>query len=268
MIRPNKIRWTLSTSQKWGVVLLLTLLGLAFLQPYYYPMDDTAQDFMAILQGSSTSHWLGTDHLGRDMLARIASAIRLSFALVVISVTFSLCLGLVCGILSGYFGGWIDKLFTFLADMMVALPGLLFILLFAAIAPGSFWALYLGISLVMWVEFFRVIRAMTRTLSHSPEIENSRLMGMSFAYCFKRHFFPKLAPIVLTLGAFSAGNAVLALATLGFINVGLRPPTAELGLMMTELFPYYHEAPFIFLQPIFVVFFLVLSFHLISGRTQ
>ena len=150
----------------------------------------------------------------------------------------------------------------------MAQPGLLLILLFAAIAPGTFWALYLGISLVMWVEFFRIVRALTQTIAGSAEIQSSRLMGMGFWYCFKRHFFPKLAPVVMTLSAFAAGNAVLALATLGFVNVGLRPPTPELGLMMTELFPYYYEAPWIFLQPVLVVFLLVLSFQLMSGRVK
>ncbi|WP_044470624.1 ABC transporter permease [Mannheimia massilioguelmaensis] len=258
----------LSFAQKCGSFLLIFLLAIAYLQPYFYPMDEAFQNFNKILQKPTAVYWLGTDHFGRDMFARLASAIRLSFSLVVMSVGCSLFFGLLCGILAGYLGGLVDRVFSFISDVIMALPGLLFILLFAAIAPGSFWSLYLGISLVMWVEFFRMIRAISRTLSSSIEIQSSRLMGMGLWYCFKRHFFPKLAPVILTLSAFSAGNAVLALATLGFVNVGLRPPTPELGLMMTELFPYYHEAPWIFLQPIAVVFLLVLSFQLISGRVK
>ena len=207
-------------------------------------------------------------HFIGDMLSRLASAIRLSFSLIVLSVGCSLLFGLLFGILAGYLGGWTDRILTFCSDIIMALPGLLLILLFAAIAPGTFWALYLGISLVMWVEFFRIVRALTQTIAGSAEIQSSRLMGMGFWYCFKRHFFPKLAPVVMTLSAFAAGNAVLALATLGFVNVGLRPPTPELGLMMTELFPYYYEAPWIFLQPVLVVFLLVLSFQLMSGRVK
>ncbi|MDU8924129.1 ABC transporter permease [Pasteurellaceae bacterium LIM206] len=259
---------SLSRAQKCGVVLLSFLLASAYLQPYFYPMDEAFQNFGKILQKPSALYWLGTDHFGRDMLSRVASAIRLSFSLIVLSVGCALFFGLICGIASGYFGRWPDRVFTFAADVIMALPGLLFILLFAAIAPGSFWSLYLGISLVMWVEFFRMVRAITRTIAGSAEIQASRLMGMGFWYCFKRHFFPKLAPVILTLSAFGAGNAVLALATLGFINVGLRPPTAELGLMMTELFPYYYEAPWIFIQPIIAVFLLVLSFQLMSGRVK
>ena len=259
---------TLSLGQKFGGFLLLLLLIFAFLQPIYYPIDANIQDLSDMLQSSSVSHWFGTDHFGRDMLARVASAIRLSFSLIVLSVGFALFFGLLLGVLSGYFGGWIDFVCRFLCDIVMALPGLLFVLLFAAIAPNSFWSLYLGISLVLWVEFFRMVRAMTQTIASSREIEASRLMGMDFFYCFKRHFLPKLLPVVATLSAFAAGNAVLALATLGFINVGLRPPIAELGLMMTELFPYYYQAPFVFLQPIIAVFVLVLSLQLLSGKTK
>ncbi len=150
----------------------------------------------------------------------------------------------------------------------MALPGLLLVLLFAALSPGSFWTLYLGISLVMWVEFFRVIRSISSTMANSSEIQASRLMGMGWFYSFKRHLLPRLLPMIATLSAFSLGNAILALATLGFVSVGLRPPTAELGLMMTELFPYYYEAPLIFLQPVVAVFLMVLSLQLLSRKIK
>lgn len=257
-----------TASQALGALLLALLLGFAFLQPYFYPMDIGFQDLSNILAAPDGESWLGTDHLGRDMLARLAAAIRLSFGLSLFSVACALLAGLLCGILAGLFGGWIDRLFSFGCDIIMALPGLLLILLFAALSPGSFWTLYLGISLVMWVEFFRVVRAVTLTLAGSSELQSSRLMGMPWGYCIKRHLLPRLLPLVATLTAFSIGNAILALATLGFISVGLRPPTAELGLMMTELFPYYYQAPLIFLQPVLAVFLLVLSLQLLSGKVK
>lgn len=258
----------LSIGQKAGGALFVLLLAFAFLQPLYYPMDASLQNLDGTLQAASVNHWLGTDHFGRDMLARIASAIRLSLTLIVLSVSVALFFGVLAGVTSGYFGGWIDAVCSFVCDIIMALPGLLFVLLFAAIAPNSFWSLYLGISLVLWVEFFRMVRAITRTIANSGEVECSRLMGMDFLYCFKRHFLPKILPVLATLSAFAAANAVLALATLGFVNVGLRPPTAELGLMMTELFPYYYQAPWVFLQPIVAVFILVFSLQLLSGKIQ
>lgn len=258
----------ISISQFIGATILLIMLGFAFLQPYFYPMDIGFQDLSNVLSSSSEIAWFGTDHLGRDMLARLASAIRLSFGLSLFSVACALIAGLITGIMAGFFGGWIDRIFSFICDLVMALPGLLLILLFAALSPGSFWTLYLGISLVMWVEFFRVIRSISSTMATSSEIQSSRLMGMGWIYSFKRHLLPRLLPMIATLSAFSLGNAILALATLGFVNVGLRPPTAELGLMMTELFPYYYEAPMVFLQPVIAVFLMVLSLQLLSGRVK
>lgn len=168
MIKFRQIVAKLQTTQKIGAILLILLLMFAFLQPIYYPMDGNLQNLSAMLQPSSNQHWFGTDHFGRDMLARVASAIRLSFSLIILSVAFALFFGVLLGVLSGYFGGWIDRLCTFLCDIIMALPGLLFVLLFASIAPNTFWSLYLGISLVLWVEFFRMVRAMTQTLDNSP----------------------------------------------------------------------------------------------------
>ncbi len=257
----------LSKMQTIGFVILFAMLLFAYLQPIYYPVDYTTQNLLQVLQKPSAQYWLGTDNFGRDMLARVASAIRLSFGMVVMSVSVSLIFGLFFGIVASL-GGVYDKVLGFLCDIIMALPGLLFILLFAAIAPNSFWALYLGIALVMWVEFFKMTRAIAQTLAKSSEIEASRLMGLDFVYCIRRHYLPKILPMLLPLAAYGASNAVLALATLGFINVGLRPPTAELGLMMTELFPYYYDAPLIFLQPILATILLVLGFQLLSGQIK
>lgn len=256
-----------STSQKWGAVLLIALLAFAFGEWAFGAGDIATQNLGNILQAPTAQHPFGTDHFGRDMLSRVASAVRLSFLMASLSVLIALIFGIIAGI-GASVSRVADKLLGFLCDIIMALPGLLFILLFSAIAPNSFWALYLGISLVAWVEFFKVSRAISQSLAKSPEVESSRLMGMGFFYLIKRHFLPRLMPVVLTLAGFACANAVLALATLGFINVGLRPPTAELGLMMTELFPHYYNAPWIFIQPMIAVVWLTLSFQLLAGQEK
>lgn len=250
-----------------GMLLLMGLASIALLQPIFHPIDYAAQNLSNTLALASPAHPFGTDQYGRDMLARIAAAIRLSLLLALLSVGVSMTVGMITGVLAGT-NRHFDRLFGFICHLVMAVPGLIFILLFAAIAPGSFWALYAGISLVMWVEFFRVIRAITQTVAHSSEVQSSTLLGMGAWYRFYRHYLPRLTPVVFTQCAFGAGSAILTLALLGFTNVGLRPPTAELGVMMTELFPFYHEAPHIFLQPIVTVFLLILSLQLLSGQVE
>lgn len=117
---------------------------------------------------------------------------------------------------------------------------------------------------MLWVEFFRVVRSKTLSLLEQPQIEASRLYGFNAWYLFRRHLWPELREDLFTLACFGAGNAILALASIGFLYVGLKPPQAELGMMMVELFRYYHQALWVLAQPILVVFILVLSFQMLA----
>ncbi|MGQ4880566.1 ABC transporter permease [Billgrantia sp. LNSP4103-1] len=252
--------------QQLGATLLALLLAFAWLVPWLSDADPARQQLTRIMQLPSLAEPLGTDHLGRSLLARLASAVRLSLGMALLSVASAALPGVILGVVAGWRGGWLDRVLGSLADACLALPGLLLVLLLVAIAPGNFWALYVGISLVLWIEYFRVVRARTRVLASSPQLEASRLLGFGPLTLFRRHLWPELAPQVLTLAAFGAASAILAMAALGFVSVGLRPPTAELGLMMIELLPYYHEAPWAMAQPIVVLFVLVLSLNLLAGR--
>lgn len=257
---------TLNGRQRLGATLLALLLAFAWLVPWLFEADPARQQLTRILQLPTLAEPLGTDHLGRSLLARLASAVRLSLGMALLSVASAAVPGVILGVIAGWRGGWLDRVLGSMADAFLALPGLLLVLLLVAIAPGNFWALYVGISLVLWIEYFRVVRARTRVLVASPQLEASRLLGFGPFYLFRRHLWPELAPQVLTLAAFGAASAILAMAALGFVSVGLRPPTAELGLMMIELLPYYHEAPWAMAQPILVLFVLVLSLNLLAGR--
>ena len=151
---------------------------------------------------------------------------------------------------------------------MLALPGLLLVLLLAAFAPGQFWPLYVGISLALWVEYFRVTRSAAALVLAGPQVEASRLLGFGPLYILRRHLAPALLPRLATLMRFGFGGAVLAMAALGFIGVGLQPPTPELGVMMIELLPYYSEAPWLVGAPVALLFFTMLGLMLSGGRHE
>lgn len=264
--RPPRAQHHLTRAQYWGAALLAMLLAFAWLAPLLLDADPSRQDLLNILAAPSLQHPLGTDHLGRSMLARVTAAIRLSLGLAVLSVLTAALPGLLAGVVAGWRGGWWDRILTTSANCVLALPGLLLVLMLAAIAPGNFWALYVGIALVLWVEYFQVVRSATRVLVLSPQVESSRLLGFGRWYIFRRHLWPELAPQVTTLAAFGAATSILAVSALGFVSIGLKPPTAELGLMMTELFPWYQEAPWVLAQPVLALFLMVLSFQLLAGR--
>lgn len=257
-----------SKSRLAGAVILFILLIFSWLSPYLHNADISSQNYQAILTLPNRHYPFGTDHFGRDMLARLASAIRLSLLMAALSVGTAAIVGTSLGIIAGWAGKRVDMICSAVANATLALPSLLLILLISALSSGAFWGIYLGIALSVWVEFFRVIRALTKSLVQSPQLEASQRLGFGKGYLFYRHIFPEIAPYLFTLSAFAAASSILAMSALGFIGVGLRPPIAELGLMMTELMPYYHEAPWVIFQPILALFLLILSLNLLAGARE
>ncbi len=242
-----------------GLVALFALLG-----PWLVGIDPRVQALDQSLQPPGAAHWLGTDVLGRSVLARLAHAARLSLGLALLAAVSAAVPGVLLGMLAAWRGGAADRALVLLADAVMSLPGLLLVLLLAAVVPGSALALYLGLSLSLWVEYFRVSRAAARPVLASDAVQASRLLGFGLPYVLRRHLLPALAPVLGTLLAFSAAQAVLALAALGFIGVGLQPPTPELGLMMTEFLPFYDEAPWLLGAPVALLMLLVLGMMLVA----
>ncbi len=122
----------------------------------------------------------------------------------------------------------------------------------------------MGLSAALWVEYFRVSRAVARPVLAGDAVQASRLLGFGRGYVLRRHLLPALAPTLGTLLAFTTSQAVLALAALGFVGVGLQPPTPELGLMMTEAMPYYEEAPWLIAAPVTLLVGLVAAMMLLN----
>ncbi|MCH1925297.1 ABC transporter permease [Shewanella sp. C32] len=262
----SRLFHALTLGQRCGALLLLSLLAAAWLVPLFGYNQPNVQHLSAAFAPISAAQPLGADQFGRDMLARLAAAVRLSFGLSLLCVGSAAVFGILLGVVAAWSQPWCDKLLNFIANTVMALPGLVLVLLISGIAPGSFIMLYLGIALTLWVEYFRVVRATVQPLVHSPEIECSRLLGFGRWYLFKRHIWPAIASNVLTLAAFGAATSILMMASTGFVYAGLKPPTAELGLMIVELFPYFAEATWVLIQPLCVLVLMVLGFNLLAGQ--
>ena len=248
-----------------GIVLLIGLAAVTVAGPDLVGADPATQSLRETLQAPSAEHLLGTDHLGRDMAARLLSGAQLSITLAFLSIVSAAVPGCLLGVAAAWAGGWTDRILSMLADSILALPGLLLVLMLAAIVPGAWWPLYVGLSLTLWVEYFRYTRQRVRVLLAAPAVEASRLLGFGPVHIICRHLAPELAGGLLTIAAFGGATAVTAMAALGFVGVGLRPPTPEWGVMMTELLPYWREAPWLVLQPVGCLFVTVLALHLAVG---
>jgi len=258
-----------ATPRRRIALLLIVLLALfAVVGPWAAPREPFEQDLYRVLQAPTMTEPLGTDHLGRSVLARTAHATRLSLGLALLCVLSAALPGTLLGLFAAWRGGWVDRVAGALADAVLALPGLLLVLLLSALAPGAMWPLYLGLSLVLWVEYFRVARASAQIVLQSHHVEAARLLGFGPLHIARRHLLPELAPVLGTLSSFGLGAAVLALAAMGFVGMGVQPPMAELGLMMTELLPYAAEAPWAIASPIAVLALAILALALLNDRPR
>jgi peptide/nickel transport system permease protein len=248
-----------------GLGLLAVIGAFALLGPVLIEADPLRQNLRAVLQPPGGDYLLGTDHLGRSMLARLAHAARLSLGLGLLTVVTAAVPGVALGLLAAWRGDIADRVLSALCDGVMALPGLLLVLIVTAFAPGRFAPLYLGIALVLWVEYFRVVRTIARSRLAAPDVEAARLLGFGGVHIVRRHLMPELAPVLATLVAFGLAASVVAISTLSFVGIGLRPPIPEWGSMMTELLPRYADAPLQVLMPGVLLCLTVLGLQLAAG---
>lgn len=255
--------WPLGRTIGAGVLALVA--AFALLGPVLVPGDPFAQSLVKSLAGPEAAAPFGYDHLGRSLWHRLAHALRLSPVIALAAVATAGAAGLVLGTLAAARGGLVERGLVVLADALMALPGLLLVLIVLAIMPGTATGFWAGLSLVLWVEFFRLTRATARTTLASPAVEAARLLGFGWPYVFRTHLWPEIAPLMLTAAAFGTATAIMGIAALGFVSVGMRAPTPELGLMMVELLPYWREAPMALLTPVIATFALLLGLTLLAG---
>jgi peptide/nickel transport system permease protein len=252
--------------ERLGWLLLLALMGLAWLGPWYLGVDPAAQRLSDSLSPPGSRHWLGTDVLGRDALSRLLQASRLSLSMACLCAACAALPGVLAGIAAAWWQGTVDRVLLTISDVVLSLPGLLLVLLLASLMPGHAAALYVGVSITLSVEFFRVTRSTVRPVLASDAVEAAELLGLGVWHVLRRHVWPALSSVLATLLALASAQAVLAVAALGFISVGVQPPTPELGLMMTEYLPYYQEAPWLMAGPVVVLVWLVLAMVLLTMR--
>jgi peptide/nickel transport system permease protein len=268
MLKSLRLLRTATAEQRGGWCILAAIAMWAALGPAMVGIDPAAQDLSNSLLPPNSSHWLGTDVMGRSVMARLAQAAQHSLGLALLAACSAAIPGVLLGVLASWWGGTTERALVMLADTVLSIPGLLLVVLLAALAPGQHGVLYLGLSLSLWVEYFRVCRASSKPVLTGDAVQASRLLGFGAAYIVRYHLWPALAPVVRTLLAFSTAQAVLALAALGFIGVGLQPPQAELGLMMLEALPHYHEAPWLMAAPVILLMALVLGMVMLNPSKE
>jgi len=227
-------RWYRTPSFMAGVVILGTLAALAVFAPVVTQHSPIDQDLHNTLQGPSSDHWLGTDQLGRDIWSRLVYAGRVDLKVGFLAVLFPFCIGTVFGSLAGYYGGKLDSVVAYFVNVVVAFP---FYVLISAIlfvlGPGE-RSIYIAITMVGWVSYTRIIRAEILVAKRREYVEAARVAGLSDARIIVRHLLPN---VIMQSVIFAMSDIVLSLAaivTLGYIGLGIQPPTPDWGSMVAD----------------------------------
>ena len=243
----------------------------ALLAPWIAPhnvYDQTSFDLMdaelppSWLEGREARFWLGTDNQGRDIWSTILYGARISLTIGLFAVGLQLVLGIVIGLMAGYFGGRIDNLLMRFTDLMMAFPALLLAIALAAIFQPSVWIVSLVIAMVNWVQIARVIYAETSALSARDFIAVERTLGAGTLRILGVNLIPHLAPTVLVWATLGISTTVLLEATLSFLGVGVQPPTPSWGNIIFESQSYFTSAPWLVFFPGAAIVLLSLSFNI------
>ena len=244
-----------------GIVLVFSLVGLV-----YTPYDPEQIAVRERLQPPSVAHWLGTDHLGRDVFSRLAVGGRWSILVGGVGVVVGAAVGTILGALAGYFGRQVDELLMRGADGMQAFPVILVALLAVTVlGPGS-RAVLLAVGIGNIPTFMRLTRNQIVKIRTEPLVEAARALGASERMVLSRHILPNAAPVLLVQGAVSFAGAILAEASLSYLGVGIQPPNPSWGRMLREAQVFADLAPWSVLAPGLLIAATVLGFNLIGDR--
>ena len=227
-------RWYRQPALMAGIVILVIVVGMALAAPLLTSYSPITQNLSASLLGPGAHHLLGTDQLGRDTFTRLLYGLRLDLRIAFIAVLFPFCLGTVLGSLAGYFGGWVDAIIMRLVDIVVAFPFyVLVIALVFVLGPGE-RSIYIAITAVGWVAYARIIRGEILVAKRQDYVTAARAGGLSSLRIMGRHLLPN----VITQGFIYAMSDIiqdiLAIVTLGYLGLGIPPPTADLGSMIND----------------------------------
>jgi peptide/nickel transport system permease protein len=253
-----------------ALAVLGVLIVTAALADVLAPLESTRQDLSSALIpplgfGGTIEHPLGTDQVGRDVLARIVRGARVSAMVGVATVALAGAIGLAAGFIAAYVGGRIDLLITGLGEVQQAFPGsMLALVLLLALGP-SVWTVVLVIALAGWVVFARVVRGLTLSLKQEPYVEAAEVLGGSPTRVIVLHLLPNLAPSLLTLATLEFAAAILSESAYSFLGFGIQPPETSWGLIIAQGRNYLATGWWIIALPGLAIAVTVLATNVLAG---
>lgn len=263
--RPSRTRRMAAflASRHWtfraGTVLFVAMLLLIATAPWIAPYDPAAQDLMGRLSPPDAAHWLGTDHLGRDVLSRILVGGRFTVTISAITVVLTVVIGTLLGVLAGRAGGLFDEVSMRVVDLLISVPDVVVAIFLVAIFGPGYVTLIVALTLIGWTPYARLARGLTKAINGSDYIHAAEVLGMRRSFVIFRHIIPNMIRPVAAVSFLRFGHKLITVGGLSFLGLGVQPPNPDWGLMLADAQPYLERAPVLMIAPGAVIFLAALS---------
>lgn len=258
--------------RRWPVrlscVILALLLIAAIAGPWIAPYHPDEVELMRRLQSPSLSHWLGTDHLGRDILSRLIAGVQVSLGSVAVTLALILALGIVIGGAAGFIGGRTDQVIMRLADVFLTFPTLVLALFMVGMLGTGLVNVILAIALSHWAWYARIVRGIVMSLRHREFLLAARMSGAGPIRTFVEHLLPATFSQLVVLATLDVGHIMLHVSGLSFLGLGVTPPTAEWGVMISDARQFVWTAPMLILWPGLALFLSVMAFNILGDALR
>ena len=253
-----------SWPSKLSAFFLLGMIVCALFAPWLAPYSYETQDTLKTLASPDSTHWMGTDRLGRDLFSRMVYGARISLFIGVATTLIALVIGTVYGAVSGYAGGRTDNVMMRLVDVVFALPDLLLIILITVVMGRGLWGIFLALTMVSWVTVARLVRGEVLRIKEFTYIEAARALGAGHGRIVFHEILPNIWGVLIVTLTFRIPVAILAESTLSFIGLGIAPPFSSWGTLANDGWTAIKFYPHLILFPSLAIFLTILSFNFLG----
>ena len=247
-----------------GAAVVAVWFVIAIFADVIAPFEPNAHHLKEVLQPPNWAHWLGTDNFGRDILSRIIHGSCIDLQMGIIGVVLPFVIGTILGSIAGHFGGIVDNLLMRLLDVVLAFPWLVLLMAIISLLEPGLMSFYIAVTLVAWVSYARLVRAQVLVLKNSEFVVAARNLGYGHWRIMLRHILPNaLVPSIV----FSMSDVVLVIlagSAISYLGLGVQPPTAEWGVMISEGQNFIFTAWWMTMFPGLAIVFLALGFSLLA----
>jgi peptide/nickel transport system permease protein len=251
-----------------GVVVVAGVVFLALFAGFLAPLDPIRPDLNRSLEPPGSTHPLGTDDLGRDILSRVIYGARVSILAGVVSIAMALLGGVSLGVISGYWGGWVDHVIMRLMDSLLSFPAIVLALAIAAVIGAGLSNVMIAIGIVSTPTFARLARGQTLAVRELEYVGAARALGARDLRIMRIHLLPNIAAPLIVQTSLSIAFAILAEASLSFLGFGVKPPEPSWGAMVSMGRGYLQQAPWIVFGPGAAIFLTVMGFNFVGDALR